>query len=92
MTQEELSAQEVAIDKAIGFATAAEALDAFDGDIYALTDASNAWATIALAVTEHNKSVVTVMLAEAASKFVDSPDPDAYARLAAAAESYREEN
>lgn len=88
ITENELSAQEAALDKAIGFATDAEDLEQFEGDLYATIDLSKAWSAIAVGIIGHNKSVASTVLAEAAVVFVQSPDPEAYAALGVAVEQY----
>ncbi len=88
MTYEELSAQEAAIDKAIAHITEAEKTDGFEGNVFSLIDASKAWAAIAEAITLHNESVLAIVLANAATDFVNSPSPEAYAKLAKSVEAY----
>lgn len=79
---EDKSAMEVAIDKAIEAVedTNEEWLGAYRG---------TAWAQIALAIGENNKSAYLNHLAFAALDFLGEKSPENYAALEQAAEQYR---
>lgn len=84
----ELSAQEAAIEKAIALLKKMEKLDGYETDIYAMGDAANAWATVAAAITEHNRQVVSINVAAAATEFIKTPKPEHYSALSDAVEEF----
>lgn len=89
MNEQDISAEEAAINRAIDILESAEVagtvLDA--GEHIAL---AAAWAQVALAIAEHNRVVSAFALAEAGRAFIKNPSPENYALFQVSAEQYEE--
>ena len=92
MNEQDISATEAAINKAIAIMEEAEAsmLETDKPFFDSLAHVASGWANIALAISEHNRNVTVFALAEAARAFVKTPSPEHYAELSAAVEQYIE--